>query len=235
MSGLTMSPFGTFHTTSDLSGTGNRIGKIRANSENSGVASRLIDGNGCRAKPAQIDRRSKCRTLFSKDSSSSSSIAGRLRRLEGALCHAGATVFAARVADETTDIMQRYRAHLVAMDSHNAEEVFNDNVALEAFHSLERASVCDSDPFLRRVPLCLPGGWISRANICRHRRSGRISAADETFVSGSGSLIRAACSCRREVIDRRRRGHLPRRQYPASLRSSGSCSLVREGVEYAHL
>jgi hypothetical protein len=61
-------------------------------------------------------------------------------------CHAGATVFAARVADETTDIMQRYRAHLVAKDSHNAEEVFNDNVALEAFHSLERASSATATP-----------------------------------------------------------------------------------------
>lgn len=55
-------------------------------------------------------------------------------------------MFAARVADETTDIMQRYRAHLVAMDSHNAEEVFNDNVALEAFHSLERASSATATP-----------------------------------------------------------------------------------------
>ncbi|WP_160320252.1 hypothetical protein, partial [Rhizobium ecuadorense] len=47
------------------------------------------------------------------------------RRLESALSHAGATVFTAGTAAETIDVMSRYQAHLVVVNTHDAYGLFN--------------------------------------------------------------------------------------------------------------
>ncbi|MDH6273751.1 hypothetical protein ACCS68_34035 [Rhizobium beringeri] len=56
------------------------------------------------------------------------------RRLENALSHAGATVFTAGTAAETIDVMSRYQAHLVVVNTHDAYGLFNEHVVFAAFH-----------------------------------------------------------------------------------------------------
>lgn len=50
------------------------------------------------------------------------------RRLESALSHSGATVFTASTAPVTIEIMNRYQARLVVIDTHETEGVFNEDV-----------------------------------------------------------------------------------------------------------
>lgn len=50
------------------------------------------------------------------------------RRDESALSHSGATVFTASTAAVTIEIMNRYQAHLVVVDTHETEGVFNEDV-----------------------------------------------------------------------------------------------------------
>jgi DNA-binding response OmpR family regulator len=59
------------------------------------------------------------------------------RRFESALAHAGATVFTARSAAETIEIieiMDRYQANLIVVDLHDADGVFNEQVVFASFH-----------------------------------------------------------------------------------------------------
>ena len=68
------------------------------------------------------------------------------RRLEAALSHAGATVFAARSAVETVAIMDRYQAGLVVLNTNDADGVFNEQVVFEAFHR-GSGRICYSETF----------------------------------------------------------------------------------------
>ncbi|MCQ1572724.1 hypothetical protein NFO65_18505 [Neorhizobium galegae] len=43
------------------------------------------------------------------------------RMLESALSHAGATVFVTTTAGKTGEVMERYQAHVIVVDSHDAE------------------------------------------------------------------------------------------------------------------
>lgn len=67
-------------------------------------------------------------------------------RLEGALAHAGATVFTAKTAAETIEIMNRYQAHLVVVDLHDADGLFNEQVVFAAFHR-GSGRICYSETF----------------------------------------------------------------------------------------
>ncbi|CAN7505221.1 response regulator [Rhizobium leguminosarum] len=68
------------------------------------------------------------------------------RRLESALGHAGATVFTANTAVETVEVMNRYQAHLVVVDTHDGEGVFNEHVVFAAFHR-GSGRICYSETF----------------------------------------------------------------------------------------
>ncbi|TBZ27207.1 response regulator [Rhizobium leguminosarum bv. viciae] len=68
------------------------------------------------------------------------------RRLESALSHSGATVFTARSGAETIEIMNRYQAHLVVVDTHDADGLFNEQVVFAAFHR-GSGRICYSETF----------------------------------------------------------------------------------------
>ncbi len=69
-----------------------------------------------------------------------------VRRLVVALGNAGATVFAARTAAETIEIMAQYQAHLVVVDLNDADGVFNEHVVFAAFHR-GTGRICYSETF----------------------------------------------------------------------------------------
>ncbi|WP_421423180.1 hypothetical protein [Agrobacterium rosae] len=69
-----------------------------------------------------------------------------VRQLEIALGNAGATVFAARTAAETIEIMAKYQAHLIVVDLNVANGVFNEQVVFAAFHR-ESGRICYSESF----------------------------------------------------------------------------------------
>lgn len=54
------------------------------------------------------------------------------RRLEAALAHAGATVFAATRAWETVELRKKYDAQLVVFDSHDADGEANEPIVVDA-------------------------------------------------------------------------------------------------------
>jgi hypothetical protein len=68
------------------------------------------------------------------------------RRLEAALAHAGATVFTSRTAAETIEVMNRYQAHLIVVDLHDADGVYNEQVVFAAFHR-GTGRICYSETF----------------------------------------------------------------------------------------
>ncbi|WP_245494490.1 hypothetical protein [Rhizobium ruizarguesonis] len=70
------------------------------------------------------------------------------RRIEGALSHAGATVFVVNTAAETIAIMIRYQAHLVVVNTHDVDGLFNEHVVFAAFHRRRGGQA-------PRVPSCL--------------------------------------------------------------------------------
>lgn len=69
-----------------------------------------------------------------------------VRRLESALGNAGAAVFTASSATETIEIMNRYQAHLVVVDTSDADGVFNEQVVFAAFHR-GSGRICYSQSF----------------------------------------------------------------------------------------
>ncbi|MGO8311203.1 hypothetical protein ACC807_26225 [Rhizobium ruizarguesonis] len=68
------------------------------------------------------------------------------RRIEGALSHAGATVFVVNTAAETIAIMIRYQAHLVVVNTHDVDGLFNEHVVFAAFHR-GSGRICYSETF----------------------------------------------------------------------------------------
>jgi hypothetical protein len=68
------------------------------------------------------------------------------RRLEAALAHAGATVFTSWTAAETIEVMNRYQAHLIVVDLHDADGVYNEQVVFAAFHR-GTGRICYSETF----------------------------------------------------------------------------------------
>ncbi|MBY3048722.1 response regulator [Rhizobium laguerreae] len=68
------------------------------------------------------------------------------RRIESALSQAGATVFTASTAAETIEVMNRYQSHLVVVDTHDADGVFNQDVVFAAFHR-RSGRICYSETF----------------------------------------------------------------------------------------
>lgn len=68
------------------------------------------------------------------------------RRLESALGHAGATVFLASTAPETIEVMHRYQAQLVVVNTHDVDGLFNEHVVFAAFHR-GSGRICYSETF----------------------------------------------------------------------------------------